>query len=280
MSANTFGRPLLLPKEFSVPMFAEIDDEYLQATVVDEPGPSGAQGRFQEGQQPDNKPSRLTFAIKSAELSRVTDKAAVLHEAHMKSGRQEYSAAELGTVIDICDSIAEFEAALPRHLQGDSNSAATDFIWQPCFTLQSLVLAARTKYIRLWVYRPFLLKEVIKAASLPVVHNESYKGGMGSANRRLAHDVCMACVETAHDVLHELCHALSGPQRVSPWHALLCMPHPFIAPVYSMRLTTASYLRCSFSARGRHTLPRPGSQTRYRRGKRVLGPHSAALPVP
>ncbi|KAH8878592.1 hypothetical protein GQ53DRAFT_86613 [Thozetella sp. PMI_491] len=209
LCSNTFGRPLLLGKERTVPLFAEIDDEYLQANAADK-----------DGQQPHGKPSRLSFFRWTAMLFEISDKATYLQDSHAKTGRySQYSAVELGTIIEISESIDAFVAELPPHLAEERSPLPSDKTSRDCFTLQRRVLRARIKYVKLWMFRPFLLKEVVRITTLHRSKTDHTKE-KATTHYRLAIDVCKVCIQAAHDVLYELCSVLYGVPKTSPWHTL------------------------------------------------------------
>jgi hypothetical protein len=89
----------------------------------------------------------------------------------------------------------------------------------------SLLTEIRVLYTRLYILRPIVLEEVILCSSAK--QQQRAVGIQATATKmaeqRLQDVLCKLCVETAHEVLEELHHSLTGRRRISPWHALFCM---------------------------------------------------------
>ncbi|TPX18488.1 uncharacterized protein E0L32_011601 [Thyridium curvatum] len=203
IASSTFARPLLLPRDTKVPLFAEIDDENLSSDVD------------REGQQ-ENHPSRLTYNRLSLEAYKFGDKAAELRHGYTERGASMYNTAELGALADICQSVDDFEANLPPFLQNRTDKPIQYLRLQRCFELQKRNMCARLKYLKLWILRPILLQEVARETQ----QQTASVGAAETSRDHLARSLCRLCVHTAYEVLAELHVALSGSLRTSPWHAL------------------------------------------------------------
>ncbi|KAM0817626.1 putative Transcription factor domain-containing protein [Seiridium cardinale] len=200
-----FGRHQFLVSSSSIPLPSEIDDEYLSS--------------FDEGRQPKNSSSRLTYFNQSFKLSTIGDRWQKLNDKHIQESTGRYSTQELGTIVDIYAEIERYHEQLPAHLQGDGFSRA--FEDSKCFKLQAHTLKARIIYMKLWSLRPCLISEVRRVTMPSSPHDIGGKRTTSEQlEQRLRDDVCTLCVVAAHDVLDELHRMLSGMQRTSPWHAL------------------------------------------------------------
>jgi hypothetical protein len=127
--ATAFGRPHRLPEPNTVPLPAEIDDEYL-STIT-------------EGQQPVNSYSKMTFLIQTLKLSAIADKALSHKEHYVQKDMRDWSNQDLGLILDVSTEIEQFLAGLPVHLQADTHSNYGSLPF--CFALQAHVLKARYK---------------------------------------------------------------------------------------------------------------------------------------
>jgi hypothetical protein len=206
-----------------VPLPTEIDDEYLSSSY--------------EGRQPADLPSRLAYFTHSLGLSAIADKAQKLAKKHTEQGSINYSAQELGTIVDIHTELDRYHEQLPAHLQLGSDYSGVNR--SNCFQLQGNALRARLDptssfglrlltscriiYVKIWILRPVLLAEVRRATETISSHSLPDKATASKElEQRLREDVGRLCVLAAHDVLEELHRSLSGVRRTSAWHALSC----------------------------------------------------------
>lgn len=129
MTCLSFDRPRALSKDTSVPLPQLIDDEYLSKT--------------DEGHQPHNIPSRLTFFIYAIKLLNIREKSRVVETQKVKTDRAAYSGQELGATLDLISDLDHFVATLPTYLQVDHGHALLESVDETCFQLQARVLKAR-----------------------------------------------------------------------------------------------------------------------------------------
>lgn len=104
-----------------------IDDEYLSEGT-------------NEGSQPLNTPSCLTYFIYSI---RLLDVRRTVEDQHETQGKKPNDGYELGATLDIISELDRFLEALPPHLQTDYPSALSGKREESCFELQARVLKAR-----------------------------------------------------------------------------------------------------------------------------------------
>lgn len=111
---TAFGRPpRLCATRTTVSLPAEIDDEYLSTT--------------DGGRQPGNKPSRLTFIIKSLELSAISERFPRPNDdASIANSKRRYTSQDLGLVLGLCTEMNEFLMGLPEHLRYNHYSTTVD----------------------------------------------------------------------------------------------------------------------------------------------------------
>ncbi|OBT64168.1 hypothetical protein VE03_06238 [Pseudogymnoascus sp. 23342-1-I1] len=149
MTSLSFDRPRALSKDTSVPLPQLIDDEYLSKT--------------DEGQQPHNIPSSLTFFVYAMKLLNIREKSLVVEAQNVKTNRVGYSGQELGATLDLISDLDNFLETLPTYLQLDHGHALLEPVDETCFRLQARVLKARVMYARLIT---FAAASVLAAAAL------------------------------------------------------------------------------------------------------------------
>ncbi|KAF5681232.1 hypothetical protein FHETE_21 [Fusarium heterosporum] len=125
LSATTFGRPVLHSRRHAIPLPEPIDDEYLSES--------------DEGCQPENSPSRISFFIHSMKLFDILDEVLRLFYSH---GYQNL--ADDGTVIPaqylsdlprLCSELDQFVENLPDHLKPGSYMGAVEVTFAAASTL-------------------------------------------------------------------------------------------------------------------------------------------------
>lgn len=129
MACLSFDRPRALSKDTSVPLPQLIDDEYLSKT--------------DEGHQPHNIPSRLTFFIYAIKLLNIRERSRVVETQKVKADRAAYSGQELGATLDLISDLDHFVETLPTYLQVDHGHALLEPVDETYFQLQARVLKAR-----------------------------------------------------------------------------------------------------------------------------------------
>ena len=129
MTCLSFDRPRALSKDTSVPLPQLIDDEYLSKT--------------DEGQQPHNIPSRLTFFVYAMTLLNIRERSRVVETQNVKTDRAGYSGQELGATLDLISDLDHFFETLPTYLQVDHSHGLLESVDEACFQLQARVLKAR-----------------------------------------------------------------------------------------------------------------------------------------
>lgn len=129
MTCLSFDRPRALPKDPLVPLPQLIDDEYLSKT--------------DEGRQPHNIPSRLTFFVYAIKLLNIREKSQVIGTQNIKSNKAGYSGKELGATIDLISDLDHFLETLPTYLQVEEGHTALKSVNEASFRLQAEVLKAR-----------------------------------------------------------------------------------------------------------------------------------------
>ncbi|KAF2668487.1 hypothetical protein BT63DRAFT_425801 [Microthyrium microscopicum] len=203
--SNAFGRRLRISETSTVPLPAEIDDEYLSTTT--------------QGQKPPGTQSKITFMIQSLTLSAIADKSMSPRDRSRPVNVRDCSNLELGTILDISAEMDGFLERLPLHLKADAHSNYCDL--SSCFELQAHVLKARVMYLRLQLLRPILLQQVAKRSPIEPLQADTGQTATMQVQNSLHLRICELCITAAQDVLVELHLALSGKQRTLAWHALL-----------------------------------------------------------
>jgi hypothetical protein len=133
LSATTFGRPVLHCRPHTIPSPEPIDDEYLS--------------EFDEGHQPENSPSRITFFIYNLKLFDILDEVLRTFYSH---GYQNL--AQDGTVTPsqylsdvprLCSELDQFVEGLPSHLKVNHNMGAVEDDSASCFHMQAMIVKSR-----------------------------------------------------------------------------------------------------------------------------------------
>jgi hypothetical protein len=125
----SFGRPLALSKDTSVPLPELIDDEYLSETS--------------EGEQPASIPSRLAFFVYAIKLIDFKEKSRIIETQCPNIGKNGFSGQQLGAILDLISDLDRFSEALPAYLRGDHELLFPESGNETCFKLQARALKAR-----------------------------------------------------------------------------------------------------------------------------------------
>ncbi|OBT71809.1 hypothetical protein VF21_09376 [Pseudogymnoascus sp. 05NY08] len=176
MTCLSFDRPRVFSKDTSVPLPQLIDDEYLSKT--------------DEGQQPHNIPSRLTFFVYAIKLLNIRERSRVVETQKVKTDRAGYSGQELGATLDLISDLDHFVETLPTYLQVDHGYALLESVDKTCFQLQARVLKARVMYARLSVLRPFIVAEAKRCVSAVASDRDTPKSILNTHNT-LYKDLCI-----------------------------------------------------------------------------------------
>nr|XP_036577177.1 transcriptional regulatory protein [Colletotrichum truncatum]KAF6784089.1 transcriptional regulatory protein [Colletotrichum truncatum] len=202
LTATTFGRPVLLSRQYSVPPPAIIDDEFLSETS--------------EGAQPPSHPSYLVFFVHSLELFDVLKE--ILGKFY---GDGDYAleqrAQSLNDVLQLSSKLDDLSDLVPAYLKENASLNGYKEEIRGCLQMQANILKSRVLWIRLLLLRPLLLAEAKKASrsrlALP---------GSSTLRESFGHAVNTLCVATAHAVLQEMYEKLGSVRQNSAWHVLLC----------------------------------------------------------
>ncbi|WQF75370.1 hypothetical protein CDEST_00384 [Colletotrichum destructivum] len=202
LTATTFGRPVLLSRQYSVPTPATIDDEHLAETTA--------------GVQPSDRPSYLAFFVRSLGLFDVLNEILAKFYSdgdYALERRAEY----LNDVLQLSSKLDDLSASMPDYLREDADLSHLDEEISSCLQMQANIIKSRVLWIRLLLLRPLLLAEARKGnrsrlAAVP---------GSSNLGESLGHAANMLCVATAHSVLQELYEKLGSARQNSPWHVLL-----------------------------------------------------------
>lgn len=209
LSATTFGRPVLHQRPYSIPLPQAIDDEFLSDA--------------DEGCQASERVSRMSFFVYSIKLFDIWDD--ILRDFYLSGDRQLESGQAVAPcqdpsrVHDLCIRLDKFVDDLPNHLKADSCGSDLNDSLADCFRMQAQVLKSRVLYLRLLLLRPSLLAAARQRNSAA----NSVKDNTAASFLRNSYlkDINLLCVETAHNVLHDLHQKLESGHRTIVWHDLL-----------------------------------------------------------
>ncbi|KAK1536518.1 uncharacterized protein CCOS01_01838 [Colletotrichum costaricense] len=203
LTATTFGRPVLVSRQYFVPPPEPIDDEYLSESS--------------EGLQPSDRPSYLAFFVHSVALFDVLNEilAKFYTEGESVSDKTPDS---LSHVLQLSSKLDELGHSIPPYLREGADLTRLDEELRGCLQMQANILKSRVLWIRLLLLRPLLLAEA-KHGSRP---QKSFATAAAHTLRdSLGHSANLLCVSTAHSVLQELYEKLGSVRQNSAWHVLL-----------------------------------------------------------
>jgi hypothetical protein len=129
MASLAFDRPAMLSDTTPIPLPIPIDDEYLSET--------------NEGKQPHNLPSRLSFLTYAMKLVDTRRKMGPTEPQNVYNNGTRYSGQELGATLDALSGLDRFLEDLPPYLQCDHPFTFPPAAGAACFRLQARVLKSR-----------------------------------------------------------------------------------------------------------------------------------------
>ncbi|KAK2688920.1 hypothetical protein QWA68_012498 [Fusarium oxysporum] len=196
LSATTFGRPVLHCRPHTVPLPEPIDDEYL--SEVD------------EGCQPEDSPSRITFFVYNMKLFEILDDILSKFYSH---GYQNFAQDEPVKSAQYLSDIPRLCSELDHFLEGTVEDESAS-----CFHMQAMILKSRVLYIRLLLLRPSILIETRRSIpnQRPINNNTTV-----CLQRSYLREINRLCVSTCHEVLEEIHRNLGSLRQTSAWHTLL-----------------------------------------------------------
>ncbi|KAF5515399.1 Sorbicillinoid biosynthetic cluster transcription factor sor3 [Colletotrichum siamense] len=201
LTATTFGRSVLLSRQYSTPAPAIIDDEYLSDTT--------------EGTQVAGRPSYLACFVHSLALFDVLKEilAKFYGEGDCSSDLKSRS---LSDVLQLSAKLDELNDAFPVYLREGASLPQYDESLKGSLQMQANILKSRVLWIRLLLLRPLLLVEAKQTAqSRRDLPNSS------ALSESFGHAANTLCVSTAHGVLQEMYEKLGSVRQNSAWHVLL-----------------------------------------------------------
>ncbi|KXH38596.1 hypothetical protein CNYM01_10839 [Colletotrichum nymphaeae SA-01] len=203
LTATTFGRPVLVSRQYSVPPPEPIDDEYLSESS--------------EGLQPSDRPSYLAFFVHSVALFDVLNE--ILAKFYTEGESiSDKTADSLSHVLQLSSKLDELGHSIPPYLREGADLTRLDEELQGCLQMQANILKSRVLWIRLLLLRPLLLAEA-KHGSRP--EKPFATDATHTLRDSLGHSANSLCVSTAHSVLQELYEKLGSVRQNSAWHVLL-----------------------------------------------------------
>ncbi|KXH56079.1 hypothetical protein CSAL01_07445 [Colletotrichum salicis] len=203
LTATTFGRPVLVSRQYSVPPPEPIDDEYLSESS--------------EGLQPPERPSYLAFFVHSVALFDVLNE--ILAKFYTDG---EYALDKtpdsLSHVLQLSSKLDELGHSFPTYLREGVDLTQLEEELRGCLQMQANILKSRVLWIRLLLLRPLLLAEAKHGSRLekPLATDTTQ-----TLRDSLGHSANSLCVLTAHSVLQELYEKLGSVRQNSAWHVLL-----------------------------------------------------------
>ncbi|KZL77221.1 transcriptional regulatory protein [Colletotrichum tofieldiae] len=201
LTATTFGRPVLLSRQYSVPVPATVDDEHLSEII--------------EGAQPFERPSYLVFFVQSLALFDVLNE--ILATFYSDGDYVLERRAEcLNNVLQLSSKLDALSDSFPDYLREGADLTKFDDELRGCLQMQANILKSRLLWIRLLLLRPLLLAEAQQSG-----YSRPSKPDSSTLRESFGHTANMLCVETAHSVLQEMYEKLGSVRQNSAWHVLL-----------------------------------------------------------
>ncbi|KZL67492.1 transcriptional regulatory protein, partial [Colletotrichum incanum] len=201
LTATTFGRPVLLSRQYSVPVPATVDDEHLSETT--------------EGVQPPDRPSYLVFFVQSLALFDILNE--ILAKFYSDGDYVlERRAENLNNVLQLSSKLDMLSDSLPDYLREGADLTKFNDELKGCLQMQANILKSRLLWIKLLLLRPLLLAEAQQIGYL-----RPNKPDPSTLRESFGHAANMLCVTTAHSVLQEMYEKLGSVRQNSAWHVLL-----------------------------------------------------------
>ncbi|KAF5528159.1 Sorbicillinoid biosynthetic cluster transcription factor sor3 [Colletotrichum aenigma] len=201
LTATTFGRSVLLSRQYSTPAPAIIDDEYLSEIT--------------EGSQVVGRPSYLACFVHSLALFDVLKE--ILAKFYAEGDcSSDLKSRSLSDVLRLSAKLDELNDSFPVYLREGASLSQYDESLKGSLQMQANILKSRVLWIRLLLLRPLLLVEAKQTAqsSRDLPNSSALSESFGHAANTL-------CVSTAHGVLQEMYEKLGSVRQNSAWHVLL-----------------------------------------------------------
>ncbi|KAF4828207.1 Sorbicillinoid biosynthetic cluster transcription factor sor3 [Colletotrichum tropicale] len=201
LTATTFGRSVLLSRQYPTPAPAIIDDEYLSDIT--------------EGSQAVGRPSYLACFVHSLALFDVLKEILVKFygEGDCSSDLKSRS---LSDVLQLSAKLDDLNDSFPVCLREGASLSHYDESLKGSLQMQANILKSRVLWIRLLLLRPLLLVEAKQTTkSRRDLPNSS------ALSESFRHAANTLCVSTAHGVLQEMYEKLGSVRQNSAWHVLL-----------------------------------------------------------
>lgn len=128
LTATTFGRPVLVSRQYSVPPPEPIDDEYLSESS--------------EGLQPSDRPSYLAFFVHSVALFDVLNE--ILAKFYTEGESiSDKTADSLSHVLQLSSKLDELGHSIPLYLREGAELTRLDEELRGCLQMQANILKSR-----------------------------------------------------------------------------------------------------------------------------------------
>ncbi|KAJ4217211.1 hypothetical protein NW759_009158 [Fusarium solani] len=204
----TFGRPAMISTSWHVPLPSLIDDEYLSADG--------------QGEQPQDRPSRLGLLIWSSKLFLILDDILLsFYAPHPQKSVDTMSDNDLNVqqiiseVMVLNRRIEEFFDSIPEYLRLEPGSELIPDQQEVNVTIQKQILNCRYLYTRVLLLRPLLLL----TTKLPSKFLSSTRS-TETVDMSLVRRFCNLCVDTAFQLIENIHHNLDTSYRSSAWHSV------------------------------------------------------------
>lgn len=209
------------------PLPQGIDDEHLSAT--------------EEGQQPDNLPSRLNFSMYWVKIVSILEDIRAMrqtvrsnHKAHSTSNGPSLGP-DPSDILRINSRIEDLIEGAPAHIRIDADKTGLNEAQAAVFRYQGRApsasyLAAAAKHrqgtlARILLLRPSLLAEAERLSSVTPRPNTT---SAGKLEERFQRELCDMCISTAYSVLEEMDEHLGTIFKYQGWYApqRMCSRNP------------------------------------------------------
>ncbi|KAF4852439.1 Sorbicillinoid biosynthetic cluster transcription factor sor3 [Colletotrichum siamense] len=201
LTATTFGRAVLLSRQYSTPAPAIIDDEYLSDIT--------------EGSQAVGRPSYLACFVHSLALFDVLKE--ILAKFYGEGdGSSDLKSRSLSDVLQLSAKLDDLNDSFPVYLREGASLSQYDESVKGSLQMQANILKSRVLWIRLLLLRPLLLVEAKQTAQ-----TRRDSPNSSALSESFGHAANTLCVSTAHGVLQEMYEKLGSVRQNSAWHVLL-----------------------------------------------------------
>ncbi|KAI1287727.1 putative transcriptional regulatory protein [Xylaria venustula] len=198
---SVFGLQTMVTNDFSVPLPANIDDEYLKEEGI--------------GFQPVGRPSIIEATLVTINIFQVIEDARKLK---YRSADQDVDLHELTQVLELNEKVDEIERSLPHHLKA-STIESPNTLRDQVLRLQAEGIMTRILYSRLVLLRPYVLSAARRSLLNPP-RADTFPQLPESIHSTIRTEISKICVQAATSAISTLHTNLRFKSRIFSCNAV------------------------------------------------------------